>query len=519
MLPGTVMTRKLPTTRYCPRQLIVSDSGEAYVYSSRMARSSQILTDRELVTRESGTIFKEAPVRVALGYPAPYGVGVSSLGFQTIYRLINRQPGVSCERFFARPFHAKTNRISTLERTAPVGSSHAVAFSLSCEIEIATMVELLEQSGIEPMASMRGPDEPVIIAGGPLTLLDPRLVAPLADIVVAGDGEEAIEKICRAMVDSRGKEDLFSRLDPSIPGLWIPSASQTPPPAAAASIDRLPATAATWSPDAELKNLFLVEAGRGCARGCAFCLLSGRSKCSGKFRPVPPEQILAAIPEGPPGVGLVGAAVTDHPRIEEIVESIVEMGKRVSLSSIRADRLTPGLAASLVRGGAKTLTLAADGSSQRLRDSVRKGISQEHLLEASRVAADAGVRGLKLYSMVALPGEVDGDIEEFATMIGALDPRLRISVAVQAFVPKPGTPLAGEPMEELAVIRKRLELVRKLISPRAHIVPTSARWSWLDWKLAHGGADSALAAVEAHRGGADFNAWKQAVKNHIEKKR
>jgi len=133
------------------------------------------------------------------------------------------------------------------------------------------------------------------------------------------------------------------------------------------------------------------------------------------------------------------------------------------------------------------------------------------IARAARTAADAGIRGLKIYSMVGLPGEEDRDLHELAAMVLAIDHRLRITLAVQAFVPKPGTPLADRPMEDVRIIRRRLELLRGLLGRRATLSPTSARWSWLDWKLANGGERSALAAIEAAAGDGTFAAWKRGL--------
>lgn len=480
-----------------------------------MSPKPHTTNDRDLLAREAGTIRKEAPVRVALGYPAPYGVAVSSLGFQWAYRTMNEHPLVACERFFLGPRGRRSGALTTLERHSPVGSASAVAISVSCETELMGAVRLLRESGLDPLARQRAPRDPIVIAGGPLTFLDPRLLAPLVDVVVVGEGEAALEAFLEALSSRSGKEETLGALTERVPGLWVPALSEASPAAADTPADLLPARAATWSPDAELKDLFLVEAARGCPRGCAFCLLSRRAGLPGRFRPVPIDRILSAIPEGAPGVGLVGAAVTDHPDIEEVVRLVVESGKRASLSSIRADRLTPRLAGYLADGGARTLTLAADGSSQRLRDSVSKGISEKHLVDASTIAASAGMRGVKLYSMVGLPGEEDRDLEEFARTVGLLDRRLKISIAVQAFVPKPGTPMSEEPMADVKVIRRRLEILRKLLRGRARLVPTSARWSWLDWKLSHGGEASALAAIDAEKAGDTYGAWKRAVSRHL----
>jgi len=460
---------------------------------------------------ERRTIRKQAPVRIALGYPAPYPVASSSLGFQTVYRAWNELAGVACARFFPPVAGPAERPLRTVEDRLPVAEASGIGISIACETELSQVARLLSAAGLEPLAAKRDPSEPPVIIGGPLTGLDPRLVAPFADAVAVGEAEVALPGIAEALGRSRSKAELLEALPGPCSGVWVPSAGLNPPPPARAPLEILPAAAATWSPGAELRNLFLVESSRGCRHGCTFCVLSARAECSGKFRPVPPERVLAAIPDDAPGVGLVGAAVTDHPQIEGLVAAIVRSGKRVSLSSIRAERLTPGLAAHLREGGLRALTLAADGASEALRKSLRKGVSTDDLHRAARIAADAGIRGLKLYAMVGLPDETDADIEELARLVADFDKRLRVSIAAQAFVPKPGTPLGHLKMAGIDLVRHRLELLRRSLKGRARVIPTSPRWSWVDWKLAHSGERAALVAIEAAKHDGKFAAWKKAI--------
>jgi radical SAM superfamily enzyme YgiQ (UPF0313 family) len=280
-------------------------------------------------------------------------------------------------------------------------------------------------------------------------------------------------------------------------------------------LDRLPAIATGWSPRAELRDLFLVEAARGCARGCTFCVLAGSVRGRGAFRPVAAARVLAAIPAAAPGVGLVGAAVTDHPEIAEIVARIVATGRRAALSSVRADRLTPRLAALLVEGGLRTLTLAADGPSERIRAEIRKGLTADDLERAAAIAAGAGIRQLKVYAMVGLPGETDDDVAELAALLRRMAPGLELTAAVQAFVPKPGTPLAGAAMAPLPDLRHRLDLLKRLAGGRYRVSPTSPRWSWVDWKIAHAAALAGPIAVAAQRAGGGFAAWKAAIEAQL----
>ncbi len=460
---------------------------------------------------ERGTIFRQSGSLVALGYPAPYRVGASSLGVQTVYRELNGIPGLACERFFLNTATAAPRPLVTLETAHPISRCSAIAFSAACETDLGGIIELLDAAGLAALRDDRAGGTPPVIIGGPLTYVDPRLVAPLADVVVVGEAEPVLARLGRAIAGTRDKAELLEALAGDTAGIWLPGEYPSPPRATHASVEQLPAIAATWSSEAELKNLFLIEATRGCKRGCAFCVMSARAHGAGCFRAIDADRILSAIPADAPGVGLVGAAVTDHPQIEALVEAIVDTGRRVSLSSIRADRLTEQLTRTLKRGGLRTLTLAADGTSDHLRRQIHKGIDGTNLIEAAHLAAKVGLKRLKLYAMVGLPSETDEDINEFATLLRELCQTITISVAVQALVPKPGTPLADQEMAPLRTIKQRLELLKKLIAGRARLTPTSPRWSWVDWKLAHGGERAALAAIQAHRQGGTFSAWRKAI--------
>jgi radical SAM superfamily enzyme YgiQ (UPF0313 family) len=463
---------------------------------------------------EQGTIRKQSGAMVALGYPAPYRVAASSLGLQTVYRTFNMVNGLSCARFFPPREGPVVRPLRVAESNRPVSDARAIAFSVACETELAVVAQLISAADLEPLAINRGRASPPVVIGGPLTFLDPHLVSGLADIVVPGEAETALVPLGEAIAICNSKEELLERAQ-TISGTWIPARQPDPPPQSFAPMDLLPATAATWSPHAEFKDLFLVEAARGCPRGCAFCVMSRRAGCKSKFRQVPMDRVLNCIPMEAKGVGLVGAAVTDHKQIEAMVNEIVNRGQRVSLSSIRADRLTENLARTLQRGGLQTLTVAADGSSERTRRSIDKGITAENLISAAKIARTVGLRGMKLYSMIGLPGETDADIKEFVELTLQLASIIRLTVAVQSFVPKPATPLAAVPMEDLTVLKKRLETLRKQLHKKVRLMPTSPRWSWVDWKLAHAGEKAARIAIEVGPENTEFGAWRRAIKKII----
>jgi radical SAM superfamily enzyme YgiQ (UPF0313 family) len=469
--------------------------------------------DASPLKEERGTIYKEAGLAMALGYPAPYRVGVSSLGAQQVYRLFNEVPGLGCSRFFLPERGTPSRPLVSLETGRPIREMAAIAFSIACERELLGLVQLLEAADLAPLRARRHRDAPPVIIGGPLTMVDPALVAPLADVVAVGDSDHLIPAIGERLVSTAGEKGAFvAVLADECPALWLPSqrdeAPRVKPPRAL-----IPARAATWSPEAELKNLFLVEASRGCPRRCAFCAMSRLAQAAPRYRKFDKAEILGAVREDAVGVGLVGAAVSDHPEIEEVVGHLAREGKRVSLSSIRADRLTEPLARHLKMGGLRTLTVAADGPSERLRASIDKGITREHLARAHAIACRAGFKTLKIYAMVGLPGEEEEDIVELADLLLDLSRGIKVTTTVQTFVPKPKTPLGDQEMLDIKEASSRLALLKRRLKGRVRVLPTSPKWSWVDWKLAHAGQNAVKVAIKAHEQGGNFAAWRSAVRS------
>jgi radical SAM superfamily enzyme YgiQ (UPF0313 family) len=277
---------------------------------------------------------------------------------------------------------------------------------------------------------------------------------------------------------------------------------------ARAEDDRLPARSQILTPHTELSSMFLIEPERGCSRGCHYCVM--RRTTNGGMRTVPPERVLSLIPEEARRVGFVGAAVTDHPRVVELLRAVVDSGREVGVSSLRADRLTPELVGTLRRGGARVLTVASDGASQRMRDLVDRKHSEEQLVRAARLAAGAGMQRLKVYSMVGLPLETDADIDELVRFTRELAKILPIALGVSPFVSKRHTPLDGAPFAGIREVDERLDRLRRGLQGKAEVRPTSARWAWVEYMLAQCGPEAGLAAMDAWRAGGSFAAWKRA---------
>jgi radical SAM superfamily enzyme YgiQ (UPF0313 family) len=235
-----------------------------------------------------------------------------------------------------------------------------------------------------------------------------------------------------------------------------------------------------------------------------------RRSTNGGMRKVAPETVLALIPEHARRVGLVGAAVTDHPKIREIVRGIVDSGREVGISSLRADRLDDELVSLLARGGYRTLTTASDGASERLREQILRKTTEKHLVRAAELAKTHGMKTLKLYEMVGLPGETTEDLDELIRFSRELSKIIPLALGIAPFVAKRNTPLDGTAFAGIREVEGKLERLRKGLRGKVEVRPTSARWAWVEYVLAQGGVEAGRRALTAHQAGGTFAAWKKA---------
>ena len=459
---------------------------------------------------EEGTLNSQAPFRIALCYPSRYPVGMSSLGFQTIYREIHLHPGAAAERAFLpdTPSDYRRQRmpVFTYENETPLLDFPVVAFSISYELEITGLLEILDLSGIPLLRSDRNGNHPLILAGGPLTNSNPLPLAPFVDVVILGEAEELIHTFLDAAA-SWDRDELLGRLS-ALPGCFVPGRTPRLPPIAKVGDEKLPARSQIITRNTVLSSMFLIEPERGCSRGCTYCVM--RRTTNGGMRLVPPESIPALVPVHARRVGLVGAAVTDHPRITDVVRGIVDSGREVGISSLRADRLSEELVELLCRGGYRTLTTAADGVSQRLRDTVQRGTRERHLIRAAEMVRKYKMERLKLYEMIGLPGETEEDVAELVRLSLELARIAPLSLAISPFVAKRNTPLDRAAFEPVASLEKKLAGLRAGLKDEVEIRPVSARWAWVEYQLSQGGEAEGLAALAAWRAGGSFGAWKRA---------
>lgn len=461
---------------------------------------------------EIGVIEKEAPEAVALVYPSPYHIGMSSLGYQTIYRVINASEGRAAHRAFLpddlEAWRQSRVPLVTYEKLRPVSDYPVVAFSVAYEAELAGLIQTLELAGIPPLAEDRSEQHPFVLAGGPLTFSNPLPLAPFVDAVLMGEADQSVHTVLGVIFGSDSKDGALRMLS-GHPHVFVPSAhGDLLPPIDKAGDATLPAFSQIITPNTELRSMFLIEPERGCHRGCTYCVM--RRSTNDGMRIVRKERILSLIPDEAKRVGLVGAATTDHPQIAEVVNALADSGREVGLSSLRADRLTDELVAGLRRGGHRVLTTASDGASQRMRDAVQRRTSEEQLRQAARLARRHDMKRLKLYVMVGLPGETDEDIDELIELGKELSSLIPLSLGVAPFVAKRNTPLDGAPFAGIRLVDDRLQRLRRGVRGRVEVRATSARWAWVEYVLAQGGRAEGLAVQEAVQAGGRFSDWKRA---------
>ncbi|MCC7385018.1 MAG: radical SAM protein [Deltaproteobacteria bacterium] len=449
---------------------------------------------------------------------------MSSLGYLQIHRLANARPLTRADRAVlpdpeALPLHERTRTpLLTIEQQRPAGEAHVIAFSHAYELELAGLVKCLELSAVAPLARDRSAGDPLVVIGGPITFSNPLPTAPFADLMILGEAEETfprlLERLERDPEAARGsaakRRALLEELAGE-PGFYVPSLHGERLPAIGRAPDELlPAWSAIRTPDTELHDMVLIEPERGCHRGCTFCVM--RRSTNGGMRVVSPERVSALVPADAPRVGLVGAAVSDHPGLEDILRELVDVrGIEVGISSLRADRLNAELVGLLARGGYRSMTVALDAASARLRVAIEKNLREHHVERAAELAKEAGMRHLKIYVIVGLPDETDDDREELAQLALRLRKILPVKLGVSPFVPKLHTPLALAPFLGEAETDRVLAQLRRRLGGKVELRGPGAREAYVEYRLAQGGHAHAGAAIAAAKGGGTLAAWKRAL--------
>jgi radical SAM superfamily enzyme YgiQ (UPF0313 family) len=506
---------------------------------------------RDLLAREVGYVRKPhgGRLRVALAFPNTYYVGMSSLGFQTVYRLFNDLEDVVCERVFLPPKQELQAQLQsgtplvTLESQSPVSQFDVLAFSVSFEWDYTNVVTLLRLAGLAPRADGRGSRDPLVVIGGAVTFVNPEPLAPFADVIAAGEGELLVPALRAAIVNSEDRRELLGRLA-SERGFYIPSfydvryagdgtiaafdvkpgtgAPPTVKKAAVKSIDRLdPPATSIFTPDTEFGSRFLIEVVRGCANLCRFCW-AGYNYLP--VRSFPADRILELARNARKHsgkAGLVSIALCDHPEIERILTGLLEMGYSISPASLRLDDLTEPIVRLLRKSGERSITIAPETGSDRLRRVINKTVTNDEILAATDLIFANDIDNLKLYYMIGLPTETEADLTAICdltvqmrdVMLKHGRPRGRIGRivgSVNPLIPKPGTTYQWLPMEDPAVTDAKGKRLRQLLSglDNVYFNIKSERHSYYQALLSLGDRRVAAAIEAAERNGGQ---WRAAV--------
>ncbi|MBA3297221.1 MAG: radical SAM protein [Acidobacteria bacterium] len=505
----------------------------------------------DVLSREVGYVRKPhgGRLRVALVFPNTYFVGMSSLGFQTVYRLFNDLDDVVCERVFLpgkqelQAALASGTRLLTLESQTPVSEFDIIAFSVSFEWDYTNVVSMLRLAKIPPRADARNHRHPLVVIGGAVTFVNPEPLAPFADVIAAGEGEMLIPALMGALRDASDRQDLLLRLAQER-GFYIPSfydvryaengsvLAFAPKPgtdapavvkkAAVKSTDRLdPPATSIFTPDTEFGSRFLIEVVRGCANLCRFCWAGYNYLPVRSFSADRILELAAQAKQYSSKAGLVSIALCDHPEIERILTSLLAMGYSISPASLRLDDLTPTIVGLLRQSGERSITIAPEAGSDRLRRVINKTVTNEEILNATEVIFDGGMENLKLYYMIGLPTETDADLDGIRDLTARMREIMlkhartrgrigRIVGSVNPLIPKPGTAYQWLPMEDPALTERKAKRLRQLLSglDNVYFNIKSERHSYYQALLSLGDRRVADTIEAAERNGGN---WRAAV--------
>ncbi|MFH1137028.1 MAG: radical SAM protein [Pseudomonadota bacterium] len=487
---------------------------------------------RRLLAGESGTIIKDWGGRmpVALAFPNSYHAGMSNLGFQAVYGMLNAHHDVACERFFlpdrvlAQEYLRTGTPLLSLENQRPLAEFELIAFSLSHENDYPGIVRMLRMGGLAPRRSDRRDDDPLVLAGGVAMRTNPEPLADFLDLVLLGDGEVQVPRLIQAWREIRTeplpRNDRVLHLAGTTPGAYapgwyeaaldregrlvsfIPKNKNLPEKIVVPRVETLPDPALVnpiLTAQTEFAETRLVEIGRGCPHGCRFCLV-GYTYRPPRLASV--QSILAAL--GPPQgegerVGLISPAAADHPELEAIIRALTDQGREAALSSLRVEALTPSLAEALALGRLKSAAIAPEAGTERLRAVINKNLSEQQILDGALILAESGVTRIKLYFMLGLPLETRDDVKGIVDLTKKIKDRFRrafqgrkllpdITLTLSSFTPKPFTPFESTPMTGVSELKARAQLVQKGLRSEKGVrvnfdVP---KWAYLQTILSRG---------------------------------
>jgi radical SAM superfamily enzyme YgiQ (UPF0313 family) len=466
-------------------------------------------------------------VPVIFAFPNEYSVGITSLGYQVIWAMLAQRRDLTVARLFTDHHEPLPSRPELL------------GFSMSWELDYANMLATLESLDIPIWATERDVSHPLVFGGGPVLTANPEPFAPFFDVILLGDGEVVLDAFVDAYQQVRGSDRATQlRYLANIPGIYVPALYQPTyqeplgPLAAVQPLDAdIPAVvekqtyrgntlsaSAVVTEKAAWENIYMVEVVRSCPEMCRFCLASYLTL---PFRTAPVAGgLIPAVEKGMAvtnRLGLLGASVTQHPEFDELLDYLNQPqfdDVRLSIASVRTNTVNPKLTETLTRHGTKSVTIAIESGSERVRHIVNKKLETDDIIAAAINAKAGGLSALKLYGMAGIPGETPDDLAMTADLMLQLKkvaPGLRLTLGCSTFVPKAHTPFQWYGVNRQA--EKRLKLLQKRLRPNGiDFRPESYNWSIIQALISRGDRRLAPLLLQAREFGDSLGSYKRAFK-------
>lgn len=495
------------------------------------------------------TINPHAEQKVAIVYPNTYFVGMSNLGLHIIYEEINLRHDSVCERIFLpekkelEAYDKTKTSLMSVETQRPMHQFDVVAFDVTFEMDYFNIPLMLRHGRVPIMGKDRTEFDPIVIAGGPCATFNPEPFADFIDAFIIGEGEGIVSRVLDIIRDGKleglDRHAILRQLaDVSgvyVPSLYVPIYSEGGgfkgydiaegvPKTIKRHFEMLTSGGETVVATnyTEFGAMYIIEVARGCGRHCRFCM-------AGYCFRVPRVRPLEILKEGVDRaeklgkkVGLMGAAISDYPEVDELVNYIRSKDMRYSCASLRADSLTQAVVDGLADSGQKTITIAPETGSERLRRVINKGISEEHLKNAATLSAKSGIQHMRLYIMIGLPTETDEDIEAIVGLAERTQAHMaevgckgRLTLSINPFIPKPFTPFQWMAMDNQKTVEKKLQYIKKALQKnrRIEVLVESPKEAYIQGVLARGDRrlGAVLAACAADRGSKSFKAEMKAA--------
>lgn len=495
------------------------------------------------------TVNPHAGQKVAIVYPNTYFVGMSNLGLHIIYEEINLRNDSVCERIFLpekkelEAYDKTKTPLMSVETQRPMHQFDVVAFDVTFEMDYFHIPLMLRHGRVPIMGKDRTEFDPIVIAGGPCATFNPEPFADFIDAFIIGEGEGIVSRVLDIIRDGKMEgldRHAILRQLADVSGVYVPSLyvpiynedgefkgydiAEGVPKTIKRHFEMLTSGGETVVATnyTEFGAMYIIEVARGCGRHCRFCM-------AGYCFRVPRVRPLDILKEGVERaeklgkkVGLMGAAISDYPEVDELVNYIRSKDMRYSCASLRTDSLTQAVVDGLADSGQKTITIAPETGSERLRRVINKGISEEHLQNAATLSAKSGIQHMRLYIMIGLPTETNEDIEAIVGLAERTQAHMekvgckgRLTLSINPFIPKPFTPFQWMAMDNQKAVEKKLQYIKKALQKnrRIEVLVESPKEAYIQGVLARGDRrlGAVIAACAADRGSKSFKSEMKAA--------